>query len=338
MSLTLSNVILHQIVKQDDDSLNVHLRDGPLPLNDQTDNLMADVHRVYHAKAGKGFALFDTDSEFQQWLKEYRDQALDFRTFSEKAVERLRNELAKYPFADSGTLIMAHYRALATDYLFIGVVESKHSLRVTDELDVNATEYLDVSKMDIAARIDLSTWETDADSNRYLSFIKGRVGRKIADFFLDFLQAQVGMDSKQQNQVLMQAVEDYCDDARLEKEEKNAYRKQVFDYCNDQLKSGDEVVVKELAQELPPTPDGVDFYQYANQQGYELEEQFPADRTTMRKLTKFVGAGGGLSVNFDAMLLGERVFYDLETDTLTIKGTPPNLRDQLQRRLTSRDD
>ncbi|OOF12267.1 nucleoid-associated protein YejK [Salinivibrio sp. MA427] len=338
MTLTLSNVILHQIVKQADDSLNVQLRDGPLPLNEQTENLMADVHRVYHAKAGKGFALFDTESEFQQWLKAYRADELDFRAFSERAVERLRAELAKYPFADSGTLVMAHYRALATDYVFIGVVESKHSLRVTDELDVNATEYLDVSKMDIAARIDLSTWETDPASNRYLSFIKGRVGRKVADFFLDFLQAEVGMDSKQQNQVLMQAVEDYCDDARLDKEEKNNYRKQVYDYCNDQLKAGDEVVVKELAEELPATPEGTDFYQYTNQQGYELEAQFPADRTTMRKLTKFVGSGGGLSVNFDAMLMGERVFYDPDTDTLTIKGTPPNLRDQLQRCLSSRDD
>ena len=35
---------------------------------------------------------------------------------------------------------------------------------------------------------------------------------------------------------------------------------------------------------------------------------------------------------YDAMLLGERVFWDPATDTLTIKGTPPNLRDQLQRR------
>jgi nucleoid-associated protein len=51
----------------------------------------------------------------------------------------------------------------------------------------------------------------------------------------------------------------------------------------------------------------------------------------MRKLTKFVGAGGGLNVSFDSLLLGERIFYDPETDTLTIKGTPPNLRDQLTR-------
>lgn len=66
--------------------------------------------------------------------------------------------------------------------------------------------------------------------------------------------------------------------------------------------------------------------------GYELEESFPADRSTLRQLTKYAGSGGGLTINFDAMLLGERIFWDPATDTLTIKGTPPNLRDQLQRR------
>ena len=109
----------------------------------------------------------------------------------------------------------------------------------------------------------------------------------------------------------------------------------MYDYCNEQLQAGDEVTVKELAGELPPSEDGTDFYQFTSQQGYELEESFPADRTAMRKLTKFVGSGGGVSINFDSMLLGERIFYDADTDTLTIKGTPPNLKDQLQRRLNS---
>ncbi|RXJ73606.1 nucleoid-associated protein YejK [Veronia nyctiphanis] len=333
MSLTLSNVILHQLNKQDDETLQVQLRNELLSHSPSTENLIAEIHRVYNAKAGKGFGHFSEESELSTWLKASRNNEMDFLSLSSKAAERLKTELAKYPFAESGVLVMAEYRSLATEYLFIGLLESKASMKVTDELDLSTTDYLDVAKMDIAARIDLSTWETDSDSNRYLTYIKGRVGRKVSDFFLDFMQAEVGMDTKQQNLVLMQAVEDYCADSRLDKEEKQEYRKQVYDYCNGQLQSGDEVIVKELAGELPSNEQGVDFYQYASEQGYELEESFPADRTSMRKLTKFVGAGGGLSINFDSMLLGERVFYDQDTDTLTIKGTPPNLRDQLARRL-----
>jgi nucleoid-associated protein len=128
----------------------------------------------------------------------------------------------------------------------------------------------------------------------------------------------------------MQAVEDYCADAQLDKDETVNYKKQVYDYCNDQLKTGDEVHIKELSGELPSN-EGSSFFDYTQEQGYELEESFPADRSTVRKLTKFVGAGGGLNLSFDSLLLGERVFYDPDTDTLTIKGTPPNLRDQLTR-------
>ncbi len=111
-------------------------------------------------------------------------------------------------------------------------------------------------------------------------------------------------------------------------------RQQVYSYCNEQLQAGEEIELQALSQELSPVGEK-DFMQFSSEQGYELEESFPADRGTLRQLTKFAGSGGGISLNFDAMLLGERIFWDAATDTLTIRGTPPNLRDQLQRRTGS---
>ncbi|ANS84876.1 Nucleoid-associated protein [Vibrio scophthalmi] len=332
MSLYLSNVILHQLQKNESEELVVNFRADALANDTSSENLVAELHRVFNSKAGKGFGSFKSDSEFQVWLQELRKQDRNFYDFSQVSANRLKDELSKYPFADEGILVFAEYQSLATDYLFVGIIPSNHSLKVTEGLDISATDYLDLSKMDIAARIDLSSFETDKDSNRYLTYIKGRVGRKVADFFLDFLQADIGLDTKQQNQVLMQAVEDFCTDSKLEKSDANSYKKQVFDYCSGQLKSGDEVQIKELSGELPPAEDGSSFLQFTQDHGYELEESFPADRSTVRKLTKYVGAGGGINMSFDSMLLGERVFYDPETDTLTIKGTPPNLRDQLTRK------
>lgn len=331
MSLHLSNVILHQLVKNEQEELKVNFRPEALENDASSENLVAELHRVFNSKAGKGFGAFKSDSEFQIWLHELRNNERPFYDFSQLSATRLKDELAKYPFADEGILVLAEYQSLATDYLFIGLLPSNVSLKVTEGLGIGATDYLDITKMDIAARIDLSSYETDKESNRYLTYIKGRVGRKVADFFLDFLQAEVGLDTKQQNQVLMQAVEDFCSDSKLDKEESTNYKKQVYDYCNEQIKSGEEVQVRELSGELPPSQDGTSFLDYTNEQGYELEDSFPADRSTVRKLTKYVGAGGGLNVSFDSLLLGERVFYDPETDTLTIKGTPPNLRDQLSR-------
>ncbi|WP_100752037.1 nucleoid-associated protein YejK [Vibrio salilacus] len=331
MSLHLSNVILHQLQKNDSDELVVNFRAESLANDAATENLVAELHRVFHSKAGKGFGSFKSDSEFQLWLQDLRQEKQSFYDFSQLSANRLKNELAKYPFADEGILVIAEYQSLATDYLFVAIIPSNQSLKVTEGLDISATDHLDLSKMDIAARIDLTSYATDKQSNRYLAYIKGRVGRKVADFFLDFLQAEVGLDTKQQNQVLMQAVDDFCADSKLEKDEVISYKKQVADYCNEQIKVGDEVQVRELSGGLPPSQDGTSFLDYTQAQGYELEESFPADRATVRKLTKYVGAGGGLNISFDSLLMGERVFYDPETDTLTIKGTPPNLRDQLTR-------
>ncbi|UJF19863.1 nucleoid-associated protein YejK [Vibrio sp. SS-MA-C1-2] len=337
MTLSVANIILHQIKRDEQGELQVQLRPELLKLTPSSEHLVSEIHRVYSAKPAKGFANFAPQSEVKQLLVDLQQQQLNFVDFSSQSAAKLRDELIKYPFADEGILVLAEYQSLATDYLFIGLLSSCPSMKVTEQLDVSSTEYLDVAKMDIAARIDLSTWNSDPESNRYLTFIKGRVGRKVGDFFLDFLQADVGMDSKVQNQVLIQAVDDYCTDSRLDREEKQQYMKNVHQYCNEQLKSGEELIVKELADTLPVGDEGTDFYQFANQQGYELEESFPVDRAAVRKLTKYVGGGGGLSISFDAELLNERISYDPETDTLTIKGTPPNLKDQLQRRLTAED-
>ncbi len=154
------------------------------------------------------------------------------------------------------------------------------------------------------ARIDLTEWKTQPDSRRYITFSKGRIGRKLGDFFMDLLGAREGMDAKVQNKGLLQAVEDYCDSRQLEPTERNDYKKQVFKYCTEQASAGEEIEIKELSAELPG--DGaLDFYSFIGQE-YELEERFPADRSTLRGLTKFVGSGGGLTLSFEQKLLNSR--------------------------------
>ncbi|PWI34869.1 nucleoid-associated protein YejK [Vibrio albus] len=332
MTISISNAILHQIDTNEADELIVNYRSDELPNNAATEALISELHRTYNAKAGKGFGLFLSDSEFKIGLQNLRSNQIGFLQFTSSNAERLKNELSKYPFADTGVLVFAEYQSLATEYLFVAIIPSIQGLQVDTQLDVGATDHLDVDAMTIAARIDLTTFETDPDSNRYISFLKGRVGRKVADFFFDFLQIERGLDVKAQNQVLVQAVEDFIADDQLDKEESLSLRKQVKDYCKGQHSSGEEVVITELSGELPSSESGVSFQQYTEERGYELEPTFPADKATIEKLDKFKGCGGGVTISFDAIILNERIFYDPETDTLTIKGTPPNLRDQLTRR------
>lgn len=330
MSLDITNIALHQLIKRDEQTLEVMLRDSLLPTTEVVREMMAELHRVYSAKS-KAFGSFNQDSELSEALTHLRKGDEDFLGFSRAATVRLKDELAKYPFTEGGIVLFCQYRYLAVEYLLISVLNSCDSMFVTDTLDLGTTHYLDIPHADIVARIDLTEWETNPNSTRYLSFLKGRVGRKVSDFFMDFLAASEGMNAKVQNKGLVQALDDYCESAELNKNESLAYRQQVYSYCNEQLQSGEEITLNDLSQELPPIGDQT-FSDFTQQNDYQLEESFPADRSTLKQLTKFSGSGGGMTLNFDAMLLGERIFWDPATDTLTIKGTPPNLREQLQRR------
>ena len=334
MSITVNQIVLHQLVKHAENettTMESVLRDELLTIRPEVEQMMLQLHQGYQNK-GKAFGVFQENSIFAQDLNRLLENEINFLNFSQQSTKLLAQELGKYNFADSGTLILCQYNFLATDYLFIALLDSRISMLVDENLEIRRTEYLDITQFDIAARINLTDLQVNANSNRYLTFIKGRVGRKISDFFMDFLGAEEGLNPQVQNQCLLQAVSDYCEQGELNKEQTQAVKKQVFEYCKGQLASGDEIALTELSANLP-TLNERPFVTFTEEQDYGLEETIPPVRSVLKTLTKFSGSGKGVTLSFDADLLNNRIEWDPLTDTLTIKGIPPNLKDQLQKAL-----
>lgn len=334
MSITVNQIVLHQLVKHAENETTMMesvLRDELLTITPEVEQMMLQLHQGYQNK-GKAFGVFQENSIFAQDLNRLLENEINFLNFSQQSTKLLAQELGKYNFADSGTLILCQYNFLATDYLFIALLDSRISMLVDENLEIRRTEYLDITQFDIAARINLTDLQVNANSNRYLTFIKGRVGRKISDFFMDFLGAEEGLNPQVQNQCLLQAVSDYCEQGKLNKEQTQAVKKQVFEYCKGQLASGDEIALTELSANLP-TLNERPFVTFTEEQDYGLEETIPPVRSALKTLTKFSGSGKGVTLSFDADLLNNRIEWDPVTDTLTIKGIPPNLKDQLQKAL-----
>ena len=334
MSITVNQIVLHQLVKHAENettTMESVLRDELLSIRPEVEQMMLQLHQGYQNK-GKAFGVFQENSIFAQDLNRLLENEINFLNFSQQSTKLLAQELGKYNFADSGTLILCQYNFLATDYLFIALLDSRISMLVDENLEIRRTEYLDITQFDIAARINLTDLQVNANSNRYLTFIKGRVGRKISDFFMDFLGAEEGLNPQVQNQCLLQAVSDYCEQGELNKEQTQAVKKQVFEYCKGQLANGDEIALTELSANLP-TLNERPFVTFTEEQDYGLEETIPPVHSVLKTLTKFSGSGKGVTLSFDADLLNNRIEWDPLTDTLTIKGIPPNLKDQLQKAL-----
>lgn len=336
MSIRLTDLILHQLDKNDASAPTINVRSQRLESTEQSAQLITAIHQMFDSKMSKNYGVFKEESEVNQWIRDYLAKNSPFETFCQKSGDKLLEEMNKYPFSESGILVFAHYTYLTTEYLFIGVIPLNQSLKVTDELGISATDFLDINKMDITSRLNLSLYQSSPDSNQYLSFMRGRVGRKISDFFMDFLQTDMGLDIKAQNQKLSQAIEGYSCETQLDKSDAIELKRQALAYCTEKAKSNEAIDLKEFSEHLTEqalsnsAPESkIDFMTYSQDNGYELDDSFPADTSVLRKLTKYVGGGGGLSISFDSLLLGERIFYDKDTDTLTIKGTPPNLKHQL---------
>ncbi|WP_105200476.1 nucleoid-associated protein YejK [Pseudoalteromonas sp. T1lg10] len=330
MTTEVKKLVVHYVDK-DDGNTQIHLRNDEMPINERVNVFIEQLHHAYNGKPGKGFCAFSADksSVVASAMQSYRNHELGFWQVTEQAATVLKEELDKYAFNETGYLVFCHYQYVATEYILIALINIKEHYSITSELDLASSRHLDITRMQLAARIDLAAWDTQADDNRYISFIKGRAGRKVADFFLDFLGCEEGIDPKQQSRSMLNAVEDYLSEQGLDKTEKDERRREVFDYCSDRLSSGEDAQIDEIGKAISKDDENSfnDFYQ---QQNYDLAESFPIDKKTVTGMVKLSGMGGGVSVGFERKHLGERVIYDPVNDTLTIKGVPPNLKDQLE--------
>ncbi|MBE2897703.1 nucleoid-associated protein YejK [Pasteurellaceae bacterium 20609_3] len=333
MSIDVKAIILHQLEPNANESesavLTTRLRAQPLAVEDDILQMMLTLHQHYQGKA-QAYGVFKQESTFAQSLNQYLEGELDFLSFSQQSAKALGQELGQYNFAQGGSFIFCHYTFLATQYLFIALLDNRESVLVDDALDIHQVSYLNMAQFDIAARINLTQLQVDASDKRYLSYLKGRVGRKVADFFMDFLGAEPGFDPKAQNLTLLQAVDDFCQQGELNAQQTQAVKSQTFDYCKGQLKAGEEIVLSELSDVLPVLNEQA-FSTFSQTQEYDLAEQIPPVQSALKSLTKYSGSGKGVTISFDAALLGERLIWDEHADTLTLKGLPANLRDQLQR-------
>lgn len=331
MSIAVKHLVIHYLQKQEGQT-QIHLRSDELPINEKVTQFVSQLHHSYSSKPAKGYCVFigDKNPQFAEGLQAYRRQELPFYHFVTNSTDVLKQELDKYAFDESGYLVFCHYQFMASDYLLITLVNIKEHYALNSELEINASRHLDMTSMNLAARIDLTAMVAEPDSRKYISFIRGRAGRKVADFFLDFLGCEEGVDAKAQSQAVVSVVEEYLQEQQFDKYEKDQARHDLFAYCKEKISLGEEANLTELAQ-VVAKEEAERFESFYQAQGYQLEDEFPIDKKTVSNMVKFSGSGKGVSISFERKLLGDRVIYDPQSDRLTIIGIPPNLKDQLTR-------
>jgi len=213
--MPIRHCIVHLIDKKPDGSPAVlHARDSELAASDAIENLLADLNDSYNAKQGKAWGFFHGESgayPLSGWLKQYLDEEKDFTSFSRVAVEHLQKLMEESNLSTGGHILFAHYQQGMTEYLAIALLHHSEGVAVNAQLDVTPSRHLDLGQLHLAARINLSEWKNNQNSRQYISFIKGKNGKKVSDYFRDFIGCQEGVDGPGETRTLLKAFSDFVE-------------------------------------------------------------------------------------------------------------------------------
>jgi nucleoid-associated protein len=330
MSLTVNQFSIAFYEKKEDTDFSTKwavMTDNSL---DKSNQFVEQLHNIYNAKPSKSYAAFseEKNTAFSQGLHNYINKEIAFDHVSKSTLQLFQAELEKYEFEETGYLLLIDYEYVATRYFMVGVVNLTDHFAIDTDFGIQRARHLDLNKIQLAARIDVSNLMHAKDDLKTISFIKGRAGRQVNDFFMDLLGCTETVNAKTQSKELLTAIDDFMSTESMAQAEKSDTREKVFEYCSEKITSGEDADMSELNEALSLVSDN-EFKDFIQQQEYSFDDKVTLDKSTVRKLVKLSGAGGGVSVSFDRVLLGDRVNYSPGSDTLTIKGVPASLKAHL---------
>jgi nucleoid-associated protein len=327
--MPIRHCIVHLIDKKPDGSAAVlHARDTELAPSQAIENMLADLNESYNAKQGKAWGFFHEESSafpFSGWLKTYLDEGQDFTAFSRQAVEQLQKLMEESNLSAGGHVLFAHYQQGMTDYLAIALLHHSEGVAVNDSLDVTPAKHLDLAQLHLAARINISEWRNNANSKQYISFIKGKNGKKVSEYFRDFI------GGPGETRTLLKAFSDFVESEDLPEEQARDKTKTLVSYATSQAKQGEPITLEELSGLIDEDRPKA-FYDHIRNKDYGLSPEIPADKRTLSQFQRFTGRAEGLSISFEAHLLGSKIEFNEGDGTLVIHNLPTQLVDQLKRR------
>ncbi len=331
--MPIRHSIIHQIDKKPDGSPAVlHVSDTELVESQATENLMSDFNEAYNAKQGKVWGLFHPESgayPLSGWLKIFYDGG-DFIEFSRTAVEHLTKLMEESNLSVGGHVLFAHYQQGMTDYLVVALLQHSESITVNDDLSVTTSKHLDLGGITLAARINLSEWRNNPSSRQYVSYIKGKTGKKSSEYFRDFIGCQEGIDGPGETRTLLKAFSDFVESEDVPEDSAREKTQALVSYSMAQAKLGEPVTLDELSELLSEDRPKA-FYDFIRNKDYALSPEIPADKRTLNQFRRFTGRTNGLSISFESHMLGSAIEYDAEAGSLLMRELPTQLRDQLKR-------
>jgi nucleoid-associated protein len=335
--MALASIIAHRIYSHSPDSrFELQLRNETFTSDGKVEELAYELKTQFIRKGGKSYGRFaDELGEFPlpAWLRDYIQGRLSFISFTHKAMQQFQQTLEKAESLLNAYVFFVEEKLEAGDTVNVYLVEHQSGLYLDSELAIDGSLFLDASGFNLAAKIQLNDW-TSGESNTYLTLMRSRSDKDLADAFTQFIAFTDKQDIKQETAEFLQIVDNFSH--TLDETTAKITRNKVVDYCLEQNKAGKPVTIAALSSTLAEEVKSYEperFVRYVESSKPELKAEFIPHAGQIRSYVRISGRNDSLSMSFASECLGREIEYDAKNDVLTIKNLPSSLKARLIKHL-----
>lgn len=339
--MAISAIVAHRIYRHSPGSaFEVQLRDELFATNGKLEELAYELKAQFIRKGGKSYGRFSDEIgefPFPGWLKDNREGRLGFLSFTHKAMQQLQLTLEKAESILDGYVFFVEEKLEFGDVLHIYFVEHLSGLYLDGDLAIGDSLHLDAGGFNLAAKIQLQDW-ADGDSKTYLTLVRARGDKDIAEAFAQFIGFTDRQDIKQETAEFLKVVDDFSQ--TLDEPTAKVTRTKVVNYCLEQNKAGKAVTIADLSQNLAEEVKSYEperFARYMEAIKPEFKAEFIPHAGQIRNYVRISGRNDNLSMSFASDCLGREIEYDAEKDVLTIRNLPQSLKARLIKHLKNLD-
>jgi len=335
--MEIHNAVAHRLIKERGaKGAFVRPAESELDRSDELNELLLTVLDSYNNRSSRYSGSFEPDEEnyrFSVALRTMLAGDASFLEFSSTVLERLRLKIQDVVFAGGGYLLLVRYSHQQRDFLLVAKLNAQSGAIFSDDLHrVVRADYLNLDRLQVAARIDLRAWHDGEE--RYLSFVLKRdKDDGPSDYFQDFVGCRVDQDSKVESRKLVQVVKDFShhlvDAGSLAAEQVPDVQRRAYDFV-ELVRRGDAPRLEgfdQLANAVWPDEPGA-FVRFLNGHADPPSAGFVPDATTLKRLSNINFKSRDLSVKMTYAYKQQHV--RIEGNRIVIENAPDRLLQELR--------
>lgn len=309
MNVSVEKTIVHELRKDVNSSPEIIMRQSVIQTDSKVERLFSDLFVLYSRYSTKGLGSFDTDTNTYPFSRDLSDFLLSqsdqsFIIFTQKAMGHIKSRISEANLATGGYILFffcVDQEDTSKYYLFITLLRQTRGCVITQNLEIDDVEHLDIGNLHIGCQINIFEWKNNG-VNPYITFIKGSSSRTTPDYFLRSIGCSEYTNTKAQTHEFIRALGDYAIQYCFTHEQKCNMHQRVHRHCTDV----NQVNLNSISEIIDPDhPER--FSVFVNERTYKFSEGFDPDKRVLKALKEFSAKGEGIKLSCPADMIGARV-------------------------------